>query len=61
LLLAQEAGLKDHMGKMMLGFLGIEAGSTLHSVVMLWTLTATIALCNYLALSLRMRIFTTEL
>jgi hypothetical protein len=60
-LLSQEAGLKDHMGKMMLGFLDIEPGSTLHSVMMLWILTATIALCNYLALSLRMRIFTTEL
>jgi hypothetical protein len=49
------------MGKVMLSFLGIEAGSTLHCVVMLWTLTAAIAVCNYLALSLRMRIFTTEL
>jgi hypothetical protein len=49
------------MGKIMLGFLSIEAGSTLHSVVMLWTLTVAIALCNYLALLLRMRIFTTEL
>lgn len=49
------------MGKMMLGFLGIEPGSMPHALAMLWTLTAAIALCNYLALSLRMRLSTTAL
>lgn len=49
------------MGKMMLRFLGIPPGSMPHAVLMLWVLTAAIALSNYLALTLRMRLSTTEL
>lgn len=57
----QESSLKDHMGSMMLRFLGIAPGSMPHAVLMLWVLTVAIALANYVALSLRMRLFTTEL